>query len=79
MTTDPAIYDVGTPQDQAEALHEDWLDKVCHEAQMHIWSGELLGALSEYIRDDILSDDVVHMHSVTQDEIRRILSAATTR
>ncbi|MEO1108242.1 MAG: hypothetical protein AAFX90_10000 [Pseudomonadota bacterium] len=77
MQTDPSVYDVGTEIESREAAHEKWLDSVCHEEQMTIWSGEILGAVSEYIRDDILSHDVIQMHEAVQDELRSIISAAT--
>jgi hypothetical protein len=54
------------------------VDRICHDEQMVIWSGDLVGALglSGFLRDDLEYHDVVELHDVVAREIRSIIRMA---
>ena len=52
-------------------------DSVCHEEQLVIWAGDLVGRLSieDYFRD-LSYDEGLELTACVKDEIKRIVSAA---
>jgi hypothetical protein len=62
-----------TAEDMARGV-----DDVCHDEQMVIWSGDLVGALAleKYIRDGLSYDEVLDLHEIVKREIRSIVEAA---
>lgn len=54
------------------------VDHICHDEQMVIWSGDLIGALSlsECLRDDLSYDEVADLHEMVKRELRSIIRAA---
>lgn len=54
------------------------VDRICHDEQMTIWSGDFIGALSlaGSLKDDLSYDDIVDLHEVVKREIRSIVSSA---
>ena len=54
------------------------LDRVCHQEQLDIWSGDFAGALglAGLVRDDLSYDEVVELHAVLQREIRSVVRMA---
>lgn len=55
-------------------------NSVCHEEQLVIWSGEILGALSmgDLMKNEMSYDDVLEAHRLVQDEIKSIVESAFT-
>ena len=53
-------------------------DAVCHDAQMIIWSGNVVTALQDggFLRNDLVYDDVVLLHKSVASEIRKIVRTA---
>jgi hypothetical protein len=53
---------------------------VCHEEQLQIWAGEIVGRLSVggYLRDDLSYDDGIALGREVEDEIKSIVAAAFT-
>ncbi len=56
----------------------DAADRVCHDEQMTVWTGEVAGALSlaGFLRDDLDYSDVVELKGVLAREIRSIVGCA---
>lgn len=54
------------------------VDQVCHKDQMVIWTSEIAGRLSEesYLKDRLAYSDVVHIHSILEDEVKSIVRTA---
>ena len=53
-------------------------DRVCHDEQMTVWTGEIAGALNlaGFLRDDLDYDDVIQLHGVLARGIRSIVECA---
>ncbi|GJE54526.1 hypothetical protein [Methylobacterium thuringiense] len=53
-------------------------DRVCHDDQMAVWSGDVIGrlAMGDYLRADFDYDDTLALHSAVADEIRSIVESA---
>lgn len=53
-------------------------DLICHDEQMVVWSGEIVGALSMagFFRDDIDYSENIELHEIVTREIRDIIGAA---
>lgn len=53
------------------------VDAICHEEQMTVWTGELVGAFSMAdLFKDLSYDEVILAHQVAGEEIRRIIRSA---
>lgn len=54
------------------------IDRICHDEQMVVWAGDLIGALSVagFLRDDLTYDDIAGLHQVAKQEIRSIIRMA---
>lgn len=53
-------------------------DLICHDEQMVIWSGEVVGALSMagFLREDIDYSENIELHEIITRELRDIIGAA---
>lgn len=62
----------------SDATNERVAEAVCHDDQTNIWTGEIAGALSMagYLRDDLEYHDVIDIHQILADEVRRIVGSA---
>ena len=54
------------------------VDRICHDEQMVIWSGDVAGALSlgDFLRSDLSYDEVLDLHKVIQRELRSVIRMA---
>ncbi len=57
---------------------EGQVDRVCHDEQMTIWTGEIVGSLSMggYFRERLSYDDGLHIHAVIARDLRSIIASA---
>lgn len=55
-------------------------ENVCHDEQLVIWAGEIVGALSmgDWLRDDLSYDDGIELQRAVQQEIKSIVEMAFT-
>ena len=53
-------------------------DRVCHDEQMTIWTGEIFDSLSMggYFRERLSYDDGLHIHDVIARDLRVIIASA---
>lgn len=56
------------------------VDRVCHDEQMMIWTGEIASSLSMggYLREDLSYDDKLDLHAVITKDLRDIVGNALT-
>ena len=56
----------------------DRTEGVCHDEQMTVWSGEIVGSLAmgDYLRDGLSYEDTIHIHALVSAELRSIIKAA---
>ncbi|MBX3547461.1 hypothetical protein [Chelatococcus sp.] len=54
------------------------VDRICHDEQMVIWSGDVVGALGlgEFLRDDLSYEDIADLHEVVKRELRSVIKMA---
>ncbi|MDV2983504.1 UNVERIFIED_CONTAM: hypothetical protein Q9R58_04190, partial [Methylobacteriaceae bacterium AG10] len=53
-------------------------ERVCHDEQMTVWAGEIVGRLSmgDYLRDNLTYDEMLAVNDAIGDEIRSIVGTA---
>lgn len=54
------------------------VDRICHDEQMVVWSGDVVGTLSigEFLRDDLSYDEIAQLHEVVKRELRSVIRMA---
>lgn len=54
------------------------VDRICHDEQLTIWSGDVVGALGlgGFLRDDLSYDEVADLHETVKREIRSVVRMA---
>ena len=54
------------------------VDRICHDEQMVIWAGDVVGALSlgDFLRSDLSYDDSLDLHDVIKRELRSVIRMA---
>ncbi len=74
----PRLKAALSPTDTSRSGGAEAAAKVCHEEQMTVWSGEIVGSLAMrgYLRDGLSYDEVLDAHSTVADEIRSIVRSA---
>ena len=69
---------MGITQEQREKAGREMAERVCHDEQLLIWSGEMVSDLIDHLKEPSDYDSVVDLHNDMKAAIKSLIEKAFT-